>query len=125
MKYVYQFLIIITIAFIGELLHFFIPLPIPASIYGIILLFSSLEFKLIKVKDIYETSLFLIVIMPIMFIPIAVGLIDSWDVVKFAWFKYLIITIVSTFVVMGCSGLITQYILQRKEKRQNQNERPS
>lgn len=125
MKYVYQFLIIITIAFIGELLHFLIPLPIPASIYGIILLFSSLEFKLIKVKDIYETSLFLIVIMPIMFIPIAVGLIDSWDVVKSAWFKYLIITIVSTFVVMGCSGLITQYILQRKGKRQNQDERPS
>ena len=64
-------------AFAGELLHHFIPLPIPASIYGIVLLYIALELKLVKVKDIKETSSFLISIMPIMFLPPAVGIVQS------------------------------------------------
>lgn len=52
MKFLIQFLIIIAFSFAGELLHFLLPLPIPASIYGIILLFLALETKLIKVKQI-------------------------------------------------------------------------
>ena len=52
MKYVLQFLIIMVFAFIGELLNFLIPLPIPASIYGIVLLFLALELKIVKVSDI-------------------------------------------------------------------------
>jgi len=74
MKFLIQFLIIIAFSFAGELLHFLLPLPIPASIYGIILLFGALELKWIKVKDIRETSSFLIAVMPVMFIPAAVGL---------------------------------------------------
>ena len=63
MKYVIQFLIIAAFAFIGELLHWFIPLPIPASIYGIVLLFIALELKWVKVSDIREVSSFLIAVM--------------------------------------------------------------
>ena len=105
MKFLIQFLIIIAFSFAGELLHFLLPLPIPASIYGIILLFLALETKLIKVKHIRETSSFLIAIMPVMFIPAAVGLIDSWQDIGNAWFQYIVVTVVSTFVVMGASGL--------------------
>lgn len=122
MKYVYQFLIIIVFSFIGELLHYFIPLPIPASIYGIILLFAALQCRIIKVKDIQETSSFLIAVMPIMFIPAAVGLIDAWDAVRQSIVQYIIITVVSTFVVMGVSGKVTQYVI-RKEKKEKNNER--
>lgn len=43
MKFVIQFLIIIGFSFAGEFLHYVIPLPIPASIYGIVLLFIALE----------------------------------------------------------------------------------
>ncbi|MGM9747927.1 MAG: CidA/LrgA family protein, partial [Candidatus Cryptobacteroides sp.] len=63
MKYVFQFLRIMVFAFIGELLNYLIPLPIPASIYGIVLLFLALELKIVKVSDIKETSSFLIAIM--------------------------------------------------------------
>ena len=82
MKYVIQFLIIAAFAFIGELLHWFIPLPIPASIYGIVLLFIALELKWVKVSDIREVSSFLIAVMPIMFIPAAAGLMESWGAVQ-------------------------------------------
>ncbi len=116
MKFLIQFLIIIAFSFAGELLHFLLPLPIPASIYGIILLFAALELKLIKVRQIRETSSFLIAIMPVMFIPAAVGLIDSWHAIGNAWLQYTVVTVVSTFVVMGVSGWITQAVIRRGKK---------
>ena len=112
MKFVFQFLIIMVFAFVGELLHHFIPLPIPASIYGIVLLFLALEFKLLKVKDIKETSSFLIAIMPIMFLPPAVGVVESWGLIREAWLPYVVVTLVSTVVVMAVSGRVTQRIIR-------------
>ena len=120
MKYVIQFLIIAAFAFIGELLHWFIPLPIPASIYGIVLLFIALELKWVKVSDIREVSSFLIAVMPIMFIPAAAGLMESWGAVKSSVWEYALITIVSTFVVMGVSGTVTQFVIWRGKKKNEQ-----
>lgn len=116
MKYVIQFLIIAAFAFVGELLHWFIPLPIPASIYGIVLLFIALELKWVKVSDIREVSSFLIAVMPIMFIPAAAGLMESWGAVKSSVWEYTLITIVSTFVVIGVSGAVTQFVIRRGKK---------
>lgn len=123
MKYVIQFLIIATFAFIGELLHWFIPLPIPASIYGIVLLFIALELKWVKVSDIREVSSFLIAVMPIMFIPAAAGLMESWGAVKSSVWEYALITIVSTFVVMGVSGAVTQFVIWRGKKNEQVKKR--
>lgn len=116
MKYLIQFLIIIVFSFLGELLHFCLPLPIPASIYGIILLFVALELKWVKVKDIRETSGFLIAVMPVMFIPAAVGLIDSWQSIGDSWLQYIVVTVVSTFIVMGASGWMTQFVIRKGKK---------
>ena len=120
MKYIFQFLIIMVFAFIGELLNFLIPLPIPASIYGIVLLFIALELKWVKVSDIREVSSFLIAVMPIMFIPAAAGLMESWGAVKSSVWEYALITIVSTFVVMGVSGAVTQFVIWRGKKKNEQ-----
>lgn len=113
MKFVLQFLIIMVFAFLGELLHYFIPLPIPASIYGIVLLFLALELKVVKVSDIEQTSSFLIAIMPLMFLPPAVGVIESWDLIQGAWLPYVVVTVVSTVVVMAVSGRVTQRIIRK------------
>ena len=113
MKFVLQFLIIMVFAFVGELLHYFIPLPIPASIYGIVLLFLALELKVVKVSDIEQTSSFLIAIMPLMFLPPAVGVIEAWDLIQGAWLPYVVVTVVSTVVVMAVSGRVTQRIIRK------------
>ena len=70
-----QFGIILALAFVGEILHALLPLPIPASIYGILLLFAMLRFKVLHVVQIRETVTFLIETMPIMFVPAAAGLL--------------------------------------------------
>lgn len=113
MKYVIQFLIIIAFSFVGELLHFLLPLPIPASIYGIVLLFAALELRLIRVKHIREVSGFLIAVMPVMFIPAAVGLMDSWGAIGRRWAEYVTVMVVTTFVVMAVAGYATQLFIKK------------
>ena len=118
MKYLLQFLIIVAISFLGELLHYFISLPIPASIYGIILLFAALQMGWLKVRQIREVSTWLIAIMPALFIPSAVGLVKSWDILCRSLATYSVITFVSTFVVMGITGLVTQYVIRQSKTKE-------
>jgi len=113
MKYLKQFLIIITVSLLGELIHFIVPLSIPGSIYGIVIMFALLKLRILKLEDVEETGSFLVEIMPVMFVPVCVGIIDSWDIVKGSWLKYLILIIISTVVVMVMSGRVTQWILRK------------
>ena len=76
MKWMKQFGIILLVSFVGEVLEKWIPLPIPASIYGIILLFLCLKLRIIPHESVHETGKFLIEIMPLLFIPAAVGLLE-------------------------------------------------
>jgi holin-like protein len=116
MKYIIQFEIIIAFSLIGELLNRLIPLPIPASIYGMALLFTALCTGLIKLSAVKETGRFLIYIMPMMFIPAAVGLIETWDAMQEFLIAIIVISIMSTIIVMATSGHITQIILKTKGK---------
>ena len=121
MRYVIQLFIIICFSFLGEILHEVLPFPIPASIYGIVLLFLALELKILKVAQIREVSTTLIISMPVMFVPPAVGLISSWGNIKNNWAEYLLITFASTFVVMAIAGWTTQWIiLWRRNKRKQE-----
>lgn len=121
MKYLKQFGIIMGISFVGEVLNNIIPLPIPASIYGIVILFICLEFKIIKLEAIKEVGKFLVEIMPIMFVPAAIGLINTWGMLKEGWIAYISITFLGTFVVMIVSGWITQLVIKLKNKNYGSN----
>ena len=111
MKYLRQLLIILIFSFAGEILHYLSPIQIPASIYGLVLLFIALMTGLIQLPQVEETAKFLIEIMPMMFIPAGVGLLESWGVLKPILVPVIVILIVSTFLVMGVSGLVTQGIM--------------
>ena len=116
MKYIGQFTLIIAISLIGELLNKIIPLPIPASIYGMTILFTLLSTGALKLSAVKETGKFLIYIMPIMFIPPTVGLIESWEVMQQFLAAIIIISLVSTVFVLAISGRMTQLIIRLKEK---------
>lgn len=116
MKYLKQVSIIFTFTFISEILNRIIPLPIPASIYGLVFLFLCLEFKIIKIDQIKDTADFLLAILPIMFVPSSVGFIKALPLMKKYGIQFLIIGVSTTFLVMIVSGLITQLILRIKKR---------
>lgn len=117
MKYIRQLLLILLVTFVGEVLKYLIPLPIPASIYGLLLLLAALLTGVIRLEAVKDTAKFLIEIMPLMFIPAAVGLLDSWAALSDIFLEVIVITVVSTVLVMGISGMVTQFIIRRGEKK--------
>lgn len=105
-------------SFAGEVLKFLIPLPVPASIYGLLLLLAALLTGLLPLESVKEISKFLIEIMPLMFIPAAVGLLESWGALSGILWQTAFATAVSTVLVMGVSGLVTQFLIRRQRRRQ-------
>ena len=112
-KLLYQFGIIMFVTFLGEFLHCLIPLPIPASIYGLLLMLAGLMTKVIKLEQVKIAADFLIEIMPLMFIPAATGLMTSWGIIRAKLFAYLAIAVITTVLVMVVSGRVTQFFLRR------------
>ena len=106
MKFLRQFCIILLFSFLGEVLHNRLPLPVPASVYGLIFLFLALCTGLVRPEQVSETADFLIEIMPVMFIPAGVGLLNAWGVLKPVWIPISVITVVTTVLVMagGCKS---------------------
>ena len=119
MKYMKQFCLIMFISFFGEVLHHYLPLPIPSSIYGLVILFVGLMTGVVKLSHVEETGRFLIEVMPLMFIPAAVGLLESWGILAPIWIPIVGITLITTVIVMIVSGKITQFVIHlenREEK---------
>ncbi len=117
MKYIRQFIIILLISFLGEILNYLLPLPIPASIYGLVLMLIGLISGLIPLHAVRDTGHFLVEIMPLMFIPAAVGLLESWEVLRPVFLPIVSITVLSTVAVMAAAGLCTQSVIRSARKK--------
>lgn len=109
---------ILAISFIGEILKYFLPLPIPASIYGMMILFTGLLTGIIPLEAVKDVGKFLIEIMPVMFIPAGVGLMSSWVNLKPVLLPVSIITVVSIVTVMIATGRTSQWIIRRGKKKE-------
>ena len=117
MKYLKQLLIILLVSCIGEILNYFIPLPIPASIYGLIIMILLLISKKLRLEAVKETAEFLIDIMPVMFIPAAVGLIAFWKQLQPILIPVCVMILTSTILVMVATGKTTDYILKKEKNK--------
>ena len=85
-------------------------------IYGLVLLFIALMTGLVKLPQVHEAARFLIEIMPLMFIPAGVGLIDSWGELRPILLPVIVLLLVSTVLVMGVSGQVTQQMMHHGKK---------
>ena len=117
MKFLRQFAIILFVSFLGEILHILIPLPVPASVYGLLLMFTALCTGILKQEQVREAADFLIEIMPVMFIPAAVGLLDAWSALRPIWLPVSVITVLTTIAVMAVTGQVTQLMIRRGKKK--------
>lgn len=117
MQYLSSFFILLGFTFLGELLHVWIPLPIPAAIYGILLLFAALCLKLVRPEQVKPAGNFLLSILPVLFVAPAVNLLDSWQAAAENGVAIILIMAVSTVAVFGVSGLVTQLALKKAGKR--------
>ena len=116
MKYLNQFLIILGFTLLGEVLQRVVPLPIPASVYGIVLLFSALCLKLIRPEQVKEAGGFLTSILPVLFVAPAVNILENWALIRGSLIPMVLLVLASTVLTFGISGRIAQAIMGKEEK---------
>ena len=117
MKYLKQMCLILLFSFLGELCRYLIPYPIPASIYGMVLLFAALALKIIPPEAVRDSGSFLTSFLPVLFVAPAVSLLDCWAQLKEALVPLLLITLLSTVLVFGTGGAVTQLLMKRGGKK--------
>lgn len=115
MKYLHQALLIFLFTALGELLHALIPLPIPASIYGMVLLFAALALKVVRVEAVADVGSFLTSLLPLLFVVPMVSLTEYWSLIREDIWAILAIILVSTVLVFATSGWVTQWLVSRKK----------
>lgn len=118
MEYLSQFLIILGFSLAGEALQRLLPLPIPASVYGIGLLFAALCLKIVKLEQVKKAGAFLTSLLPILFVSPLVGLMEDWALIQEALVPVLLLVLASTVLTFGISGRLAQ------GKKEAQDERP-
>ncbi len=118
MKKLYSLLIILTISLLGEVLAAVIPAPIPACIYGMVLMLLGLITGIVPLKTVKGTGKLLMDSMPVMFVPAAVGLLDTWPALQGMLIPFLLAVVPLMLAVMAVSGWVTQVIVRLRERRE-------
>ena len=99
---------------LGEALNRLIPLPIPAAVYGLVLLFIALCLKLVRVEQIDKVSSFLLMILPVLFVSPAVNLLESWDILAPHVLAISLLVVSSTVLVFAIAGVISQIFCKKE-----------
>lgn len=116
MKYLSQFLIITAFSLLGECLQRLIPVTIPASVYGIALLFTALCLGIVKVEQVKEAGGFLSSILPVLFVPPVVGILENWTLIKGSVLAIFLLAAATTVMTFALSGKIAQKICDKEKK---------
>ena len=111
MKYVFQFARIMGFCLAGELLRYLLPLPIPAGIYGLVLLAAALLTGLVKLEQVKQAADLLTTMFPVLFVPVMVGVTEVWDLIAANWLVIVIAVVPVTWAVMAAAGKVTQRII--------------
>ena len=98
------------------MLHAVLPLPVPASVYGLVLLLAALNFKLVKLENVKEVGTYLTGIFPLLFVPAAAGVMELWAEMGAMLVPILISIVPVTVLVMVSAGKTTQAMTGRKKK---------
>lgn len=123
MKYVKQLAIIGMVSFAGEILSIVLPLPVPGSVYGMLLLLLCLCLKIIKLEQIEETADYLLLVMPLFFISPGISIIDTYPLVRDSIVFLVLISFITALLTMVVTGHVTQFLLRHGKKKKEGKDR--
>ena len=115
-----QILGLFVFTYLGDVISNFLKLPIPGSIVGLVLLFLCLYFKIIPERFIKEGAGFVLVILPLFFIPATVGIIQYPDFLSGKGVLLIVLIMVSTFLTMIVAGYTSQRIEKKMREKEGQ-----
>ncbi|WP_386687172.1 MULTISPECIES: CidA/LrgA family protein [unclassified Lonepinella] len=106
--------ILYALLYLGETIAWLIPIGIPGSIFGLLLLFFGLTTNVIRVEWIFFGANLLIRYMAVLFVPVSVGIIKYSDVLISQAKALLIPNVVSSLITLIIIGTLADYLFMRR-----------
>ena len=113
MKYLSQLCVLLGFTFLGEAVHHFLPLPIPGSVYSLVLLFLALCLGVVKTEQVKEAGGFLTSVMAVLFVAPAVGIVEYWELIRPSLLPIALLILASTALTFGISGRLAQALMKK------------
>lgn len=121
-KKVYGFLtqafIFAVIMLISNGIAAIFPIPIPASVVGLVLLFVLLCLKVIKLEQVETLGTSLTSLIGFLFVPSGISVMNSLGVMQQYGVQIALVILLATIILLGATGLFSQLILSVSQKRQ-------
>ena len=108
-----EWIIVLLIYLLGEFLSKSLSLSIPGNIMGMIFLFLFLVTGILKLEKIERAAKSLLDNLAFLFVPAGVGLMNSFGIINGSIVKILLICIITTVIVMACTGLVVQFVSKK------------
>ena len=115
MKYLHQAVILAAITFAAEIIKYLLPLPIPVSIYGLVLLFLLLKTGILPLEKIQDVGDLLLELMPLLLVPASVSFVTALDTFHEMLLPVLIMGLTGTLLVMVITGRVAQAVIRRRK----------
>ena len=107
MKILKQLTLILAICLAAEALVAFLPFAFPSSVAAILILAILLGAKLLKEQQIQETADFMLKNMALVFVPLAVGMVEDLELLKGQAPGFLIVVGISLILTfLGTYGTV-------------------
>jgi len=112
------FAVLLLFQLCGELIVRSFDLPLPGNVLGMALLLAALLFGVVRIEWVLEAAELLLANMALLFVPVGVGVMLYFDLIAREWLPILSAMVLSTFVVMAVTGLVTQRLMRTTPERE-------
>ncbi|MER0466940.1 antiholin-like murein hydrolase modulator LrgA [Bacillus cabrialesii subsp. cabrialesii] len=123
-KKVYGFLtqafIFAVIMLVSNMIAAIVPIPIPASVVGLVLLFLLLCLKVIKLEQVETLGTSLTSLIGFLFVPSGISVMNSLGVMQQYGLQIVLVILLATIILLGATGLFSQMILSLSGKRKTE-----
>jgi len=92
---------------LGNIVKYLLGIPVPGSVFGMIILFLLLKSGYVKEDHIKRITGFLLDNMAFFFVPIGVGVVLYLDIIKSELFPIMASSLLSTLVILFVVGIIS------------------
>ena len=116
MKIICQIGILFALCWVSQIVEWLLPIPFPASVIGMVLLFALLWAQVLRVDHIREKSDFLLGNMAFFFLPAGVSILNYADVLRSTAVQLVLICLLTTVITFGVTALsvrVTMALLER------------
>ncbi|MBA2796067.1 antiholin-like murein hydrolase modulator LrgA [Streptococcus porcinus] len=109
---IYQSVLIGTIVLISKIIESLLPVTMPASVIGLVLMFLALNFNVIKLEQVETVGDALVNNIGLFFVPAGISVIKSLGLLQAHFILDMILIFASTLILLVATGWMTQLIFQ-------------